>query len=99
MSSITEFHNLNEYYLYMYNNKQLLRAGYFPEFITPVSNNLLYNDDIQRSYIDSYNNKCVTQIANSNGKYDISYFQKLKSAYKISKSIFNKFKGVAKNIY
>ena len=95
MSSISEFnsneYNLNEYYMYMFNNKQLLRAGYFPEFITPVSNNLFYNDDIHRFYIDSYNNKCVTQISNSNSKYDNSYFMKLKTAYKISKNISNNF--------
>ena len=92
--NINEFntieHRLNEYYMYMFNNKQILRAGYFPEFITPVSNNLFYNDDTHRFYIDSYNNKCVTQISNSNSRYDNTYFLKLKTAYEISKNIFNK---------
>ena len=55
-----------------------------------MSNNLFYNDDTHRFYIDSYNNKCVTQISNSNSRYDNTYFLKLKTAYEISKNIFNK---------
>ena len=94
ISNICEYdtieHRLNDYNMYMYNNKQILRAGYFPDFITPVSNDLFNNDGIPRYYIDYYNGKCVTQISNSNSRYNNTYFLKLKTAYEISKHIFNK---------
>ena len=83
-------HRLNNYNVYVKNNKNNLNTGYYPDIIYLESDNFSNTYDFNhKNNPFMYNGRPIRQVSNPHSKYNNKYYLKMKSAHRISQHIFN----------
>ena len=83
-------YKLNNYNIFVNNNKNSLNTGYYPDII------FLETDDFSNTYDFNnkdnpfmYNGKPIRQVSNPHSRFNNRYYLNMRSAHKISQHIFN----------
>ena len=83
-------YKMNNYIMFVNNNKNSLSTGYYPDIIYLESDNFSNTNGFNhKNNPFMYNGKPIRQVSNSHSRYNNEYYLKMKSTYSISQHIFN----------